>query len=62
VRYHYVLVDFVCTPSGGTLCCASDASDVAWAEVAELPRYGVADTTVRVIQKALDLTGPSAST
>src|SRR3954465_398020 len=25
VRFHYVLVDFVCRPAGGGLCCASDA-------------------------------------
>src|ERR1043165_2457472 len=25
VRFHYVLIDFICRPVGGALCCASDA-------------------------------------
>jgi 8-oxo-dGTP diphosphatase len=55
VLYHYVLLDYVCRPTGGgTLCCGSDASDVAWAGVMELGEYGVAEATVSVIQKALD--------
>jgi mutator protein MutT len=54
VLYHYVLIDFVCRSNGGTLACGSDASDVTWASVMELSQYGLADTTVSVIQKALD--------
>jgi 8-oxo-dGTP diphosphatase len=54
VRFHYVLVDFVCRPNGGTLCSGTDASDVTWAAITDLGRYGVAETTVTVIQKALD--------
>src|SRR5258707_11925040 len=55
VLYHFVLVDFLCKSNGGgTLCCGSDASDVMWVSVMELPHYGLADTTIRVIQKALD--------
>jgi mutator protein MutT len=53
VKFHYVLVDFVCRPSGGTLRCASDADGALWADVANLDRYGVADATVVVIEKAL---------
>src|SRR6185295_8634884 len=50
-RYHYVLVDFVCRPNGGTLACATDAEDVMWVPVAELNDYHVADVTIRVIRK-----------
>ena len=53
VRFHYVLVDFLCRPLGGTLQCASDAEEAAWAERAELGRYGVADATISVIDKAI---------
>jgi 8-oxo-dGTP diphosphatase len=52
-RYHYVLVDFVCRPCGGSLACASDASEVAWASLDELEGRGVADITARVIRKAV---------
>jgi mutator protein MutT len=54
ILYHYVLIDFVCKPNGGTLCCGTDASDVTWAPVMELSQYGLAAATTTVIQKALD--------
>ena len=54
-RYHYVLVDFVCRPNSGTLACASDADDVAWAPLDTLADYGVAEATIAVIQKAFDV-------
>jgi mutator protein MutT len=53
VEFHYVLVDFVCRPSGGTLQCASDAADALWAETAALRGYGVAEATIGVIEKAM---------
>ena len=52
VKFHFVLVDFVCRPVGGTLQCASDAEEATWAERADLGRYGVADATISVIDKA----------
>ena len=54
VLYHYVLIDFVCRSIGGTLCCGTDAADVKWAAVIELTQYGLGDTTMSVIRKALD--------
>jgi mutator protein MutT len=54
-RFHYVLVDFLCRPNGGTLACSSDALDAIWAPLVELHDHGVADTTISVIQKAFDI-------
>ena len=54
VKYHYILVDFLCRPSGGVLCCASDADAAEWASLDHLARYAVADATVSVIHKAVD--------
>ncbi len=54
VRFHYVLVDFLCRPSGGTLACASDADAAIWAEVASLDAFRLTDATMRVIRKAVD--------
>lgn len=54
-RFHYVLVDFLCRPRGGMLACASDALDVTWAPVSGLTEYGVAATTVSVIEKAFEM-------
>ncbi len=55
VRYHYVLVDFVCRVAGGTLLGASDAEEARWVERDELEapgEYRVAPFTVQVIEKA----------
>ena len=55
VEHHFVLVDFVCRPSGGapwTLSSGSDADAAEWVALDALPRYGVADITVAVIRKA----------
>ncbi len=51
--YHYVLVDFVCRPAGGTLVCASDALEAVWTSTAELSSYGLQSATVGVIEKAI---------
>ena len=54
VEYHYVLIDYLCRPTGGSLACASDAEDVAWAGMHELADYQVAESTVAVILKAFE--------
>jgi ADP-ribose pyrophosphatase YjhB (NUDIX family) len=53
-QFHYVLVDFVCRPVGGTLACASDAIDVRWTLPIELADLGVRAVTVGVIEKGLE--------
>jgi 8-oxo-dGTP diphosphatase len=58
VRYHYVLVDFLCHVAGGTLLGGSDAEGARWVaqeEVHEQGEYRLAPVTVRVIQKAFRL-------
>ena len=58
VRYHYVLVDFVCQVAGGTLLGASDAEEARWVERDELQGpgdYRVAAFTVKVIDKAFQV-------
>lgn len=37
VRYHYVIVDFVCRPLGGELKAGSDISEAMWRPLADLP-------------------------
>ncbi len=55
IRYHYVLVDFLCEVTGGTICCASDAVDARWVEPEQLTAHGAYELepfTVTVIEKA----------
>jgi len=56
VEYHYVLLDRLCRPTGGTLRAATDASDVTWAAAGELDAYGIVSSTRRVIERALEMT------
>ena len=51
IRYHYVLVDFLCRVVGGTLACATDALEARWATAGELA--GLTPLTIEVIRKAL---------
>ncbi len=51
VRYHYVLIDFLCQVTGGSLACATDAVEARWAGAEELD--GLTPLTVEVIHKAL---------
>src|ERR1700757_988480 len=52
VQYHYVLIDFLCHPVGGQLCAGSDAAEVRWFTLQEIPGLKLANDTQEVIQKA----------
>lgn len=52
VQYHYVLIDYLCHPTGGKLCARSDVSEAAWVARRGLPPYGLSPKTLTVIQKA----------
>ena len=54
VQYHYVLIDFLCRPVGGTLLAASDAAEVQWFTRDELPGLNLAEDTLDVIQKGFE--------
>ncbi len=52
IQYHYVLVDFLCRPVGGVLRAGSDAAEACWVAQADLASYGLAEITMRVIDRA----------
>lgn len=52
VRFHYVLVDFLCRVEGGALGAASDVSEARWVRRRDLTKYALRPATVRVIEKA----------
>lgn len=55
VRYHYVIADYLCRVTGGTLKAASDADEVRWVERAEWNSHSALELepiTVRVIEAA----------
>ena len=56
IRYHYVLIDFLCRRLSGDLCATSDAAEARWfkpEEVSELPlREDTAQVITSAFQKA----------
>lgn len=54
VRYHYVLIDFLCQPAGGALRAGSDAAEVGWFRREELPALKLAADTNEVVLKGMD--------
>jgi ADP-ribose pyrophosphatase YjhB (NUDIX family) len=53
VRYHYVLIDFLCRAAGGDLKAGSDAADVRWFTRDELPALNLAYDANDVVRKGL---------
>lgn len=51
-QYHYVLIDFLCTPEGGELRAGGDAADATWAGERELAGYKLERLALEVIRKA----------
>jgi 8-oxo-dGTP diphosphatase len=49
-EYHYVLVDFYCTPSAGILKPGDDSSKVQWFELADLGSLRMTEGTLAVIK------------
>jgi ADP-ribose pyrophosphatase YjhB (NUDIX family) len=57
VRYHFVIVDFVCAAPEGEPVAGSDADAVAWATADEIDHYGINAHAAAVIRKGLELGG-----
>jgi 8-oxo-dGTP diphosphatase len=53
VRFHFVIVDYLCVAAGGEAVAASDAEAVAWVTGDELDGYGVNAHAAAVIRKGL---------
>lgn len=53
VRYHYVLIDYLCRPIGGSLTHGSDVAAAEFVDPADLKRYRLTPKATSVIEKAL---------
>src|ERR1700722_18077750 len=49
-EYHYVLIDYICRVTGGTLAAADDVSRAAWIQRRLLPGYRITEGTLPVIE------------
>jgi ADP-ribose pyrophosphatase YjhB (NUDIX family) len=53
-EYHYILMDYICGPTGGTLRAADDASRAEWFSENEITALKITEGTLPVIAKAFD--------
>jgi 8-oxo-dGTP diphosphatase len=55
VMYHFVLVDYLCWPTGGTLGASSDVAEVRFADPRDLFQYDLTTKATSVVERALEL-------
>ncbi|HZI78932.1 MAG TPA: NUDIX hydrolase, partial [Vicinamibacterales bacterium] len=55
VRYHFVLVDYLCWPVSGELRAGSDVDEAIFAAPADLGRYGLKPKATAVIERGFEL-------
>ena len=55
VRYHFVLIDYLCWPADGSLQAGSDVDLAIWADPAALGQYALTEKAQSVIQRGLTL-------
>jgi ADP-ribose pyrophosphatase YjhB (NUDIX family) len=53
VRYHYVIVDYLCRATGGTLAAADDAREVEAVPVGRIEARGLTPRVMTAIRRAL---------
>ena len=56
IRYHFVLVDYLCRPIGGRLKAASDVDDVVLAKPSELTPFHLTPKATAIIIRAVEMT------
>jgi ADP-ribose pyrophosphatase YjhB (NUDIX family) len=57
VKYHYVIVDYLCRRKRGRLRPASDVVDARWVRREDLPQYHLTEMATAVILRAFELMG-----
>ena len=55
VQYHFVLVDYLCWPAGGTLVAGSDVEDAIFVDPTDLTRFDLTAKAQAVIARGLEL-------
>jgi 8-oxo-dGTP diphosphatase len=55
VRYHFVLVDYLCRPRGGILAAASDVTDAVYVHPDNLAEFKLTAKAEEMIRKGFDL-------
>ena len=58
IRYHFVIVDFLCWSASGEATAGSDAEGVAWVTASEIDSYQVNAHAKAVIERGLNYHQP----
>ena len=53
IQFHYVILDYLCRVTGGTLQAGEDAADARWLTESDLEALQVTEGTLAVLKKAL---------
>jgi ADP-ribose pyrophosphatase YjhB (NUDIX family) len=59
VRYHFVILDYLCTAATGEARAGDDAEEVAWIAADEIDRYGINAHAAAVLRRALTQMAPT---
>jgi ADP-ribose pyrophosphatase YjhB (NUDIX family) len=59
VRFHFVIVDYLCMAADGEAVAGTDADAVTWAGADELDQYQVNAHAAAVLRKGLAMLGPA---
>lgn len=54
IRYHFVIIDYVCWPTGGDAIAGSDAEAIAWIAADQVDEYQINPHAADVIRRGLD--------
>lgn len=58
IRYHFVIIDYVCWPLGGQASAGSDAEAIAWVAADEIDGYKVNEHAAAVLRRGLACSRP----
>ncbi len=58
IRYHYVVIDYLVTYSGGDLVVGDDAAELCWVSVDDLDAYPLMPATRAMIERARQAAAP----
>jgi 8-oxo-dGTP diphosphatase len=51
IKYHFVIIDYLATPRGGSLKAMSDALEARWVKADELTDYELSPTLVELLKR-----------
>lgn len=55
LKYHFVILDYLCAAESRTPRAGSDATDIAWAREQDLADYSLTSVATRVIRRAFQM-------